>query len=90
MWYFHPNIFFFFSEFEKHTIDYLTWYFAHDLFSNLLDDLCYSRIFSIYIILNPSWGHKNTSDNALKIVHQFFLQLQLLINFSRVQFCATP
>ena len=69
-----PIFFFKFSEFEKHTIDYLTWYFACDLFSNLLDDLCYSWLFSIfiYIILNPSWGHNNTSENALKIVHPFF------------------
>lgn len=62
-----PIFFFLFSEFEKHTIDYLTWYFACDLFSNLLDDPCYSQIFSIfiYIILNPSWGHNNTSENVL-------------------------
>lgn len=59
----------FFAEFDKHETHYLTCYFSYDLLSNLLDDLCYFLVCSIYIILNPSWGPGNSSENGLRIGH---------------------
>lgn len=64
-------ILFYFVEVDKHVTNYLTWYFSCDLISNLLHDLCYfpDCSISIYIILNSSQGHGNSSENGLEIVH---------------------